>query len=180
MTVTDKMVEEGARSLAASFGYAWDGLPANSTDKMYVLGASYGGIVNASQSGFMDFARAALLAADAAAEPGPRDATIACLRAEVERLRGALTKISEQHHTTEMEAEDYDGADFESAYATIIELARAALSDGATKYVWEGHDTGITLYYSADDPVDVQQGQWMVLMSDGKIVVSATDPDKEN
>lgn len=29
-------------------------------------------------------------------------------------------------------------------------------------------------------PVDVQQGQWMILMSDGEIVVSATDPDKEN
>ena len=77
MTVTNKMVEAGARSLAASFGYAWDGLTAASTGKMYVLGASYGGIVNASQSGFMDFARSSLLAAEAAAEPEPRDATIA-------------------------------------------------------------------------------------------------------
>lgn len=49
------------------------------------------------------------------------------LRAEVERLRGAVRSIANQKLQTEMQEDEYPIADFHGAYGAIVEVARAAL-----------------------------------------------------
>ena len=50
------------------------------------------------------------------------------LRAEVERLRGAVRSIANQKLQTEMQEDEYPIADFHGAYGAIVEVARAALT----------------------------------------------------
>jgi Lar family restriction alleviation protein len=55
-------------------------------------------------------------------------AEVAALRAEVERLRGAVRSIANQKLQTEMQEDEYPIADFHGAYGAIVEVARAALT----------------------------------------------------
>jgi hypothetical protein len=60
--------------------------------------------------------------------PVATPAEVAALRAEVERLRGALRSIANQKLQTEMQEDEYPIADFHGAYGAIVEVARAALT----------------------------------------------------
>lgn len=53
---------------------------------------------------------------------------LAALRAEVERLRGALEGISVQRTTEQIAYDERFAADFEFAYNEIVGVARAALA----------------------------------------------------
>jgi uncharacterized protein YPO0396 len=55
------------------------------------------------------------------------ESELAALRAEVERLRGAVGEIAQKKKTDELETEyDVDIADFEAGYDACIDIARAA------------------------------------------------------
>tara|TARA_R110002096_G_scaffold74748_1_gene176977 strand:- start:191 stop:448 length:258 start_codon:yes stop_codon:yes gene_type:complete len=48
---------------------------------------------------------------------------------EIERLRGAIERISKQHLPDEMSAGDYENADWDGAYEYMVRDARSAMSD---------------------------------------------------
>lgn len=47
---------------------------------------------------------------------------------------------------------------------------------GVADVEWDGDDSGVTVFQD-DEGVFASQGSWLLLMSDGSVVVSLTDPD---
>lgn len=47
---------------------------------------------------------------------------------------------------------------------------------GVADVDWDGDDSGVTVFQD-DEEIFAAQGSWLLLMEDGSVVVSLTDPD---
>jgi len=99
--------------------------------------------------------RAALLAADAEADPDPRDATIARLRAEVERLRAA--QVTALYHP-----DDYAVQAFTNAMIEKMALSRAKGRGGWEACTWLELWGMLREHVEKGDPVDVANLAMMI------------------